>query len=413
MTASDNPAPDEILATDDPGDDTARRYRFQWTWAAIVCCMLLDETQDVVEIFCEHHEDVLLKHRDGKFTGHQIKTRESDQAVWKASDPQVKSACARFVQLEKDFPGHFRAYRFLTGHPLHVSQNAQGLGYALSTIANASTVADLPSNVKGWLRRVATDANASETVAFQALKKTTASDDLPKLRDSTMRLIEALTGCWSGAAECSHESVRRAAQSLVDECSKASALDYEQTLPAYILAVNQPDAELVARINGKQMTADRVRSILTATLNSTATLVGDPAARVEPGTGSTDLMFKKLDAGGFSAVSRNSAEDLRDKADYLGIAWTKQHGRTKGLERYDHVRSISLSDAARAFEAAKNENQHFGPAMKEELRRRFQERRAQGEQLFDCTDEHLEGIAYSLTAQCKVQWSIDRPWEAK
>jgi hypothetical protein len=35
--------------------------------------------------------------------------------------------------------------------------------------------------------------------------------------------------------------------------------------------------------------------------------------------GSTDLLYKKLDAGGFSAVSRNSAEDLRDKADYLGI----------------------------------------------------------------------------------------------
>ena len=122
-------------------------------------------------------------------------------------------------------------------------------------------------------------------------------------------------------------------------------------------------------------------------------------------------MLKKLDAGGFSAVSRNSAEDLRDKADYLGIVWTKKLGRTKGLERYDHVRSVALSDAARAFELAKLEGQKFGPAMREELRQRFQQRRANGEQLFDCSDEHLEGIAYSLTAQCQVQWSIDRPWE--
>jgi hypothetical protein len=209
--ATTRPAPDEVLAANDPGDDTARRYRFQYTWAAIVCCMLLDDTQDVVEIFCEHHEDVLLKHRDGKFTGHQIKTRESDQDVWKAGDEQVKSACARFVQLEKDFPGYFRAYRFLTSHPLYVAQNAQGLGHVLSTIAGAATIADLPSNVRSWLRRIATLASTDEAIAFQALKKTTASDDLPKLRDSFMRLVETLTTCWSSAGERSHESVRRAA----------------------------------------------------------------------------------------------------------------------------------------------------------------------------------------------------------
>jgi hypothetical protein len=374
--------------------------------------MLLDDTQDVVEVFCEQHEDVLLKHPDGKFTGHQVKTRASDQPVWKASDDHVRSACARFVQLEADYLGYFRAFRFLTCHPLYVANNGQGFAYVLTQIAAAPTLADLPSSVAAWVRRVAGEANRSETIAFQAMSKTTASDDLPKLRDSSMRLIETVTASWPGAADCSHDSVRRASCALIDECGKASSLDHQQTLPAYIPAVNNPqEVELAARINGKRMTADRVRAILTGGLNTTATLAGDPETRPEPGQGSTDLMLKKLDAGGFSAVSCNSAEDLRDKADYLGIAWTKQHGRVKGLERYDHVRSVALSDAARAFEATKTEGQTFGPAMKEDLRRRFQERRAHGEQLFDCSDEHLEGVAYSLTAQCKVQWSIDRPWE--
>jgi hypothetical protein len=52
--------------------------------------MLFDDTQDVEEVFCEHHEDVLLKHCDGMFTGHQVKTRESNQPLWKASDSQIK-----------------------------------------------------------------------------------------------------------------------------------------------------------------------------------------------------------------------------------------------------------------------------------------------------------------------------------
>ena len=403
--------PDQTLEGNDPGDETARRYRFQWTWAAITCCAILDDTDDIDEVFCEQHEDVLIKHRDGKFTGHQVKTRESDQPVWKANDAQVKSAFARFVKLDGDFPDYFRGFRFLTSHPLHCADNAQSLPYVLAKIAQALTFADLPSPVLRWLRSIAAEAEATEIAAFHALKKATARDDLPKLQDALIRLVESLTACWPPAEDCSHAAIRRAAQLLVDECQKASTLDHQQVLPTYIISIGKSEAATEACIAGKRMTGDRVRSVLTSGLESVATLAGDPERRAEPGQGSTDLLFQKLDAGGFSAVSRNSAEDLRDKADYLGIAWTKKQGRTRGLERYEHVRSLALSDAARAFEATKRESEKFGPAMREYLRQRFSERRAQGEQLFDCTDEHMEGIAYSLTAQCEVQWSIDRPWE--
>lgn len=411
MAGASPPSPDEELNPDDPGDDTARRYRFQWTWAAISCCAILDNTDDVAEILCEHHEDVLLKHRDGKFSGHQIKTRESDQPVWKASDDQVKQSMARFVQLDVAYPAYFRSFKFLTSHPLHAAENAKSLPFVLSQIAKAPTLADLPSTVSKWLRSVAKVAGQSEFEAFQAMKKTTARDDLPKLQDSLIRLVDALTTCWPEAQDCSHSAVRRAAQALVDECSRASSLDHQQVLPSYLISLNKDDPAIEACITGKRMTESRVRDILTSGLNSTAALLGDPAQRSEPGQGSTELLQKKLDAGGFSAVSTVCAEDLRDKADYLGIAWTKKHGRSKGLEKYEHVRTLALSDAARAFESTKTDEKSFGPAMREDLRQRFRERRANGEQLFDCTDEHLEGIAYSLTAQCKVQWSTDRPWE--
>ncbi len=59
MTECTIPSPDTVLGTGDPGDETARRYRYQWTYAAIVCCILLDDTEDAEEVFCEHHEDVV------------------------------------------------------------------------------------------------------------------------------------------------------------------------------------------------------------------------------------------------------------------------------------------------------------------------------------------------------------------
>ncbi len=395
----------------DPGDVTASRYRFQWAWSAIVACVLFDDTQDTLEVFCEQLEDVLLKHRDGTFTGHQVKTRDSNQPVWKANEQQVVASCARFVQHEADHPGHFRCFRFVTNHPLHTAANAQCLKHNLAKIAVAPTLADLPAPVAKWLCAVANKAGQSETTAFQAMKKTTATDELPKTADCLMRLIDALSNCWDGAAEASHSRVRSAALALIDECGRAASLGHEQLLPAYLAATHQPEASIAARINGKRLTAERVAAVLRAGLDSTAPLTGQPNTHVAPGQGSTDLLKKKLDAGGFSLVSLNSAEDLRDKAEYQGIAWMNKLGQSKGLERYNHIRSIALSDAARAFEETKNDAKPFGPAMRESLRKRFIARRSASERLFDCSDEHLEGFAYALTAQCKVQWSINRPWE--
>lgn len=412
MSDAPIPSPENMVARDDPGDETANRYRFQWTWAAVVCCLLLDDTEDVAEVFCEHHEDVLLKHQDGAFTGHQVKTRGGDQPPWKAKDEAVLASCVRFAKLESEYPGRFRRFCFLTNHSLYSAGNGQDLPYILQSIKDAASVEDLQRTVASWVKRVARDAMVTEAVVFSALSKTIASADLPKLRDANMRLIDAIAQCWTPAADCSHDAVKRAAQALIDECGKASSLDHEQLLPAYVVATTDDEADVAARIDGKRMTLDRVQRILEHGHDSTAMLAGDPAFYIEPGSGSSELLHKKLDAGGFSVVSKNSAEDLRNKADYLAIGWTKKHGH-KGLKRYDHVRSIVLNDAGRAFDATQTEADDFGPAMKEDLRRRFRERRRVGDQLFDSTDDHLEGFAFSLTAQCKVAWSRARPWESE
>lgn len=393
--------PDTVPATDDPGDETARRYCYQWTFAAVVCCMLLDETEDVLEVFCEHHEDVLIKHGDGTFSGLQIKTRASDQNVWKTNDDGVTGSCVRFVKLEAEFPGLFREFCFLTNHPLYTSGNGRDLRYVLRTIRTAVSIDKLSGPVRRFLTGVTRKSGCSDETAFTALSKTSASDDLPKLRDIEIRLVTALTQVWTKATECSHASVVRAARSLTSRCRRASSLAHQDILPVYLPATADPEgAEIAARLAGKRIDQSRVLDILDRGLDETAPLDGNPDTFVEPGTGARNLLVKKLDAGGFSAVSRNSAVDLRDKADYLGIVWTKKHGRNAGLQRYGHVRSLVLSDAATAFEAAKEEEQPFGFQMLTKLRSRFQQRRVEMSQLYECSNEHLEGFAYSLTSEC-------------
>ena len=404
--------PDSASLETDPGDETARRYRYQWACAAIMCCMLLDETQDVSEVFCEHHEDVLLKHSDGTFTGLQIKTRAPDQPVWKTGDPGIRSCCARFVSLESRFPNRFRAFCFLTNHPLHAAGNGQDFAHVLNQIREASGPEDVTGPSRSLLQEMARNVGCSEHTAFAALSKTRARSNLPKLEDVVIRCVGTLTLVWSRAAECSYEAVFRAARRCVEECGGASSLAHADVLPAYLPAITAPgDPELAARLRGKRIDKTRMLRVLDEGVNVTEPLYSDPSDITQPGAGETSLLRLKLSAGGFSAVSLNAAEDLRSKADYLGISWTKKHGATQGLQRYSHVRSLVLRDAADAFEAGKSEDTPFGLEMLSQLRTRFGRRRTEGTQLYGCSDEHLEGLAFSLTSQCKVQWSLRRPWE--
>ena len=406
------PPPDIVSSTSDAGDSTAQRYRYQWIYSAIVCCMLLDDTQDAEEVFCEHHEDVLIKHVDGSFSGLQIKTRASNQDVWKTKDRAVGDSCARFAKLEAQFPGYFRAFHFLTNHPLFAGANGQDLRHVLRAIRAAASAGDLSGPYARFVAKVASDAGCTPEVAFTALSKADAADNLPKLPDIEIRLVTTLTDVWIRAGDCSYAYVVRAARALAKECGEASSLAHQDMLPAYLAATNDSVAtELAARLAGKRFDRARVLGLLDHGLNEMAPLDGDPGSLVEPGTGATDLLPKKLDAGGFSAVSRNSAQDLRGKAEYLGIVWLKKHGRVEGLQRYGHVRSMVLNDAGTAFEATKNRQYRFGVAMLSALRERFQVRRAGGSQLYGCSDEHLEGFAYVLTSECKILWSLDRPWE--
>lgn len=412
MSELTGPTPDITLGTDDPGDDIARRFRYQQTYAAIVCCMIMDNTYDISEVFCEHHEDVLLKHTDGTFTGLQVKTRQTNQPLWKTNDESVKYSCVRFAKLEADFPGHFRGFRFLTNHPLAATNNGQDIAHVLMTIKTALGVANLTGAVLRFLNGIASEAGCTNQIAFVALSKTEANSDLPKLQDIEQRLVTTLCSLWNQANDCSYDSVVRAARALANECGRASSLAHEDDVPAYVSAVSSSDdLESAARIEGKRMTQTRVVRVLNYGLNETAPLNGNPATSARPGTGALELLNKKLDAGGFSAVSRNSADDLRDKADYLGTVWMAKYGSTKGLQRYTHVRSLVLNDAAKSFEATKTDEKPFGPQMLAELNKRFLLRRLDGSQLYDCSNEHLEGFAYSLSSECKVQWSKDRPWE--
>lgn len=403
------PTPINVQAADDPGDDTARRFAFQWTYAAIQACSIFDDSMDVLEVFCEHHEDVLLKHGDGTFTGVQVKTRETGGNPWTATEESIFGACCRFVCLENLFPGRFRCFIVATNHTF-LSNKTTGtcLPHLLDLAQRAADETSADPTLKRHLKKLNKKTGHPESVCLATLKKCKCDHSLPKLDHVKQELANTLSESWEGAADAALPALIRAADGLTAECQRASSLDHAQTLPRYVSAsVTAADAAIEATINGKRLNRERVERVLRDALAATSLLTSPTPPRPEGAVPGRTKLDVKLNAGGFSTVSITAAKELRDKADYKSLEWMSRLGENEGLKRHEHIRTVVLRDCADAFELTKAQNGQFGLAMRSALRARFLERRAQpqGTTLFDCLDEHLEGHAYSLTKECKVWWS--------
>ena len=405
------PSPDEVVSENDPGDDTARRFAYQYSYAAILACSLLDDTLGVTEVFCEHHEDVLLKHGDGTFSGVQVKTRELGSDPWKTTDPAIHAALSRFVVLENRFPGRFREFVVATNHTFLTGKRTRtDLPHVLQLAKSAADEATCDAALSQLVKRLSRECTCPDSVAFTALKKCRADDSLPKLTGIKKELASAIAERWGHAAEMSHALLSTAADALSAECGRASCLDHEQCLPSYLSVMPGAGTSAAqAAIAGKRLDRARLETVLRAAVESPSLLTG-PLAAFSAASGDTALLELKLEAGGFSVVSLHSAKDLRDKADYQALEWLSRFGERGGLERRDHIRSVVLRDCADAFEETKTATHPFGPKMRNALYKRLHSRRSSGgATVFDCLEEHLEGYAYVLTGECKVVWSDPPP----
>jgi hypothetical protein len=93
------PSPATIAAKGDPGDETARNYRYQYAYGVILLIAAKRGAVPYVALWCEHHEDFLAERSDGLFDGYQIKTSKPELGAWKLTDAELVHSIGRFVDL--------------------------------------------------------------------------------------------------------------------------------------------------------------------------------------------------------------------------------------------------------------------------------------------------------------------------
>jgi Cap4 dsDNA endonuclease len=257
--------PGDTLDTEDPGDDVQRRFRYQHAYAAIQCLKLLEPASEFVAVYCENHEDVLLRRRNGRYVGVQVKTRQFEGEPFKASDAAVIKSIARFARLEQDFPDQFDAYHFVTNHAFWIEvEDHRCLASVVARIRDRGGVKGLPkANVsRAYVLAICEKHSCEETHVASALCKLVpvgfGSDLERSYRD--LRDVVAATG---ELGSHSHATVSRIADNLVFLAYKASSLTLGGDVTDLYALVNDFDGNRQALLlASKTITTDQVQALI-------------------------------------------------------------------------------------------------------------------------------------------------------
>lgn len=412
-------SPENVLDDRDPGDDTLRRYRYQATYAAILAVRIAHQDpgtpREFVEVFCEHHDDILLKLPSGRFQAVQVKTQQLGGNPFKSSDVEVKTALGKFVSKQMAFANSFERFLIVTNHQFFRKDNKASLFHLVEKAEQATgpDPGDMDKGLSGFInsflkefnRGRKTPGRASREHALSVLKKLRVDDSLPKLPDIHSRLREVIKDSHSDYRVSTYADLERAANALSQMAYLRSSLPNDGASYLYLAYADNPGvAESKAIIDAKRISSADVSDLLAREIADCPILVAaDP---VDPSTLPADLPVaeKKMTAGGLSATTVAAARDWRASTEYLQRQWAAKLGEQPAVERYNAVATAVQTACSEAHEVTRCEDLQ-GPKMLEQLKTSLKRKKMDGTEFFNCKEEHLLGHAVIRTAQCKVWWS--------
>ena len=214
---------DRVLSVTDPGDDMQRRLRYQASYGALLCLDLLIEEEDgAAEIFCEHHEDFLVKTKSGKYVGVQVKTRLPGEGPFKSGDEAVKNALSRFIALDLAFPNQFVRFVLVANCDFYdVGESETNLVYVLELICKKPN-RTFSGTMKVIIEELRKANKCRKQAVFATLRKVQLEGNVPKFEDMTAVVITKAARLRPEIVE--FRTVEACADALVEKVLKASAV---------------------------------------------------------------------------------------------------------------------------------------------------------------------------------------------
>ena len=398
-------SPDNILSIKDKGDDTQNRFRYQNACACFISLNLLFDDRQFCELYCEHHEDILLKLNNGKFAGVQVKTKNLDLGPFDLNDEAVFKSFKRFVEHDIKFKDQFEYYVFATNVGLLKSDSKGPKEYILwLKSANIEEIKRSRKDFGKCTKALARDLNVEINIVIDALKKVRFKEELPHDGD----IIDKISASVGNTNECKNSYfsiIRNIANKLIKLHDDASSLKINSD---YIFLTEEPEKELdKEKIEKKKITQAKLLEVIVEEL-STQT---DSLIRVRenfiiqsiPKT--VKILEKKMDVGNITIDNINLIKDQKFAFEAL-ITERFYKDKSQTEHDYNHLRQIILNESQISYDDSYDEINAFGMKMLKDVRQRIHKRYIIDKESFrGCQIEHLFGLIAILTEECKVWWS--------
>lgn len=400
---SGNPA--STPPAEDIGADTQRRFRHQACYTAMLSLGLLDEDGPLQELYCEHHDDVILRMKSGSFKAIQLKTRLIGGVPFKSGDDEILSSLRRFAALEAKFPGRFESYLLASNVGFwHEKKNGSNLDHVLSELR-----IDSGKSSVALVKKIAeTEPAIDRAVVLAALRKvqlgvTPGLDDVePKLREQLAQIPK-----FRGRR---YDELKAASDSLRNRIFEASSLVGLSDFPEYLAVCSDTSESLRDQsvIQSKRISKTVVSELLDRELSSATLLrMSQPVPIADLPTG-MNKMELKMAAGGLSVREIEHLKDLKFSTEYLLRQWFYMFGREQTQRYYEHLRVVVRGECLAAQENSQQPGGLYANRMLSDLRQRLEHQSTTlAAETPECRQDHLLGMAGILTEECKVWWSAE------
>jgi hypothetical protein len=402
------PSPDETPSTD-PGDDTQRRFRYQASCAALLALELLDEESEFEEIYCEQHEDILIRRKDGKFVGRQVKTRELHLGPFKTFDDAMIKSLTRFTILERDFPERFAHYGIATNNEFFKKKGDRNDFQYLIDLARDSSMnpsQHLPKHLKPLIETITEETGCTKKIILSALSKIELNGSLHALDDCDTRVLSRLIG-MPELAGCSLDDSSRVARALIETTFRAASLANDTPTRDYLDVVEGGAAALIReRIENKRLTKASIKAVITSAISGDLTFTTPMQTSIQTLSKGVRKLEIKMGHGGISLQNILLAKDLKASTEMLLQMWYHRYGPERAEKMYKHLRTLVFAGCQASYDSTFVDRDIFGTRMLVAVRLALKDKRIADNGLPQhCTEDHFFGMAAILTEDCIVWWS--------
>lgn len=404
--------PATVAASDDPGDETQRNFRYQHAYGAILLIAAATGLEPYKAIWCEHHEDLLAERSDSTYDAFQVKTRRAEIGDWTLRDEAIRHSIKRFVMLHNKFGTNIR--RFI------IVSNAEFLSVSLEVI----DIQRLKRSPRSFLNAIwlCSQPNELNSPFDEVLEAMAAEFDCEtKTLFAVLRRTELAKGPNRDHfdSEVAHLHLPKLAACRLFPASVLNAVRDELIQKVYgasSLLIEDPRQHLphiVGEINPRILAKRVAVSVVAECVGQTSGMVfryqtGEVTLKICSSGTQRDILREKFTRGGLvNQLPVMERRTLDTEARLMALAHAEPEAFDDFMKQLEGVVQAECSEAQ--LEAQANcltSLTLFGPSMLVSVFTRLKKiAEKTPEKVNNEPYECLVGIAGLLTEQCTVWWS--------